>query len=59
MWIISRELAELIMGQNYAENAVYNPVEIDGVFIISEIEKNALLLSGYSEGDFELFVNEI
>ena len=45
MWIISRELAELIMGQNYAENAVYNPVEIDGVFIISEIEKNALLLS--------------
>ena len=58
MWIISRELAELIMGQNYAENAVYNPVEIDGVFIISEIEKNALLLSGYSEGDFKLFVNE-
>ena len=55
MWIISRELAELIMGQNYAENAVYNPVEIDGVFIISEIEKNALLLSGYSEEDFELF----
>lgn len=59
MWVISKQIADAIIGTNYAPNAVYNPVDVDGVFIISEIEKNALLLSGYSERDFELFVNEI
>lgn len=59
MWIISKDIADAITGNEYAPNAVYNPVEIEGVFVISDMEKNALLASGYSEGDFELFVNEI
>ena len=59
MWIISRHIADAIIGNEYAENAVYNPVELDGLFLISEIEKNALILNGYSEEDFEQTVNEI
>ena len=59
MWVISRLIADVIIGQNYAENSLYNPVEVNGVFIISEVEKNALILQGYTEGDFELLEVEL
>jgi hypothetical protein len=59
MWIISKKLADSIIGKNYAANAVYNPVEVDGVFLISEIEKKALIAEGLSEDEFTIYVESL
>lgn len=43
MWVINEDIAALILGQFYDVGRVYNPVNIDGVWLVSEMEKVALV----------------
>ena len=43
MWVITEDIAQLILRQFYEVGRVYNPVNIDGVWLVSEVEKNALV----------------
>lgn len=43
MWVINEDIAQLILRQFYDVGKVYNPVNIDGAWLVSEVEKNALV----------------